>query len=221
MKLNRIIFIVLLAFVGSNAYAQFGVQVGYVYMPSNGNLTLGDWSEFNGTTRNHGVSAGITYDFRIRGSLGMQTSLLYTFAGGTHNEGQRTLAGINGTQTVTSRYQFLELPIRVSYALPVTHYFRFFFFGGPSFSYALNGSSSSYITGQRQQVLGEYRNVFEDFGDRVSPFELRLGGGIGAFYRNFQLKIGYDHGILNQYGGTSRRFNLRRNQFAVSVGYVF
>ena len=226
---TRFILIALLALASSNLYAQFGVQVGYVYMPSNGNLTLGNFNEFSGTTRNHGVSAGITYDFRIRGSIGMQTALLYTFAGGTHNELRQENPPVitgsvqRGTQTVTNRYQFLELPVRVSYSLPVTHYFRFFFFGGPSFSYALNGSSRSRITGpQGQRVLGNYDNVFDTFNDRLSPFELRLGGGIGAFYRQFQVKIGYDHGILNQYSGSIRHRNsLRRNQFAVSFGYVF
>ena len=218
----RFILIALLVLASSNLYAQFGVQVGYVYIPSNGNLTLGNFNEFSGTTRNHGVSAGITYDFRIRGSIGMQTALLYTFAGGTHNEIQREILGFRGTQTVTSRYQFLELPVRVSYSLPVTHYFRFFFFSGPSFSYALNGWSESRITGpQGQRVLPSYNNVYEEFSGHLSPFELRLGGGIGAFYRQFQVKIGYDHGILNQYSGSIRRYNLRRNQFAISFGYVF
>ena len=223
-NLNKFMLIALLAFVSSNAYAQFGVQFGYVYMPSNGNLELGTWNEFSGTTRNHGVSAGISYDFRIRGYLGMQTGLFYTFAGGTHNEHQREIEHFNirGTQTTTSRYQFLELPVRVTYNFPIMPDLSFFFFGGPSFSYALRGHSESRITGAtRQVVLGTYNNIYEDFGDRVSPFELRLGGGLGAFYRNFQIKIGYDHGILNQFGGTTRRFNLRRNQFAVSFGYVF
>jgi len=228
-KTARFILIALLAVVSSNLYAQLGVQLGYVYLPSNGNLTLGaPFGEFSGTTRNHGFQAGLTYEFTLRGELGMQTGLLYTYSGGRVREFGREIAGIRGTQYTSSVYQFLELPLRVSYSLAVTHDFKFFFFGGPSFSYALQGSSlSSRITGLDRQQRFPDRDVYQDFADYLSPFELRAGLGLGVHFQNYRVKFGYDMGILNIYNGEPRnnaqndRFRLRRNQFSFSIGYVF
>ena len=224
-KSARFILIAFLAFAGSNLYAQFGVQVGYVYLPSNGNLTLGSFGEFSGTTRNHGIQAGLTYDFRIRGDLGLQTGLLYTYSGGRTREYFRTIGHVtNATQLTTSSYHFLELPLRVNYWLPLTDELKFFFFGGPSFSYALQGTSTSQFT--VWNIPNEY-NVYQDFADFLSPFELRAGLGLGAQFRNYRVKFGYDMGILNIYNGEPRnnaqgdRFRLRRNQFSFSIGYVF
>ena len=220
----RFILIALLALASSNLYAQFGVQVGYVYMPSNGNLRLGNpWGEFSGTTRNHGFNVGLTYEFRLRGHLGMQTAALYSFAGGRVRE-TRIIDGLNNlpaVQLTVSRYQFLELPVRVTYSLPVTNEFRFFFFGGPSFSYALSGRARSQLGNFFQFNNGEFYNVYEDFGDVLSPFELRVGGGLGVHYQNYRIRIGYDQGLLNLYNGTGRGKSLRRSQFSISFGYVF
>ena len=224
-KPARFILIAFLAFAGSNLYAQLGVQVGYVYLPSNGNLALGRFSEFSGTTRNHGFQTGLTYDFTIRGDLGIQTGLLYTYSGGRTRELRRTIGHVvNATQLTTSSYQFLELPLRVNYWLPLTNELKFLIFGGPSFSYALQGTSTSQFS--VWNIPNEY-NVYQDFADFLSPFELRAGLGLGAQFKNYRVKFGYDMGILNIYNGEPRnnarndRYRLRRNQFSFSVGYIF
>jgi len=225
-KQVHFILIAFLAVFSSNLYAQFGVQAGYTYLPSNGNLTLGSFNEFSGTTRNHGFRAGLTYDFHLKGDLGMQTGLFYAYAGGKTSEPNRTFLPyvVRGIQLTTSAYQFLELPVHVSYSLPVTNEFKFFFFGGPSFAYALQGKSTSQF--KEWNIPDEY-SIYEDFQDFLSPFELKVGGGLGVHYKNYRAKIGYDQGILNIYNGEKRKNDngainkLKRNQISFSVGYVF
>ena len=203
------------------AYAQLGVQVGYVYSPSSGNLTLGTFNEFSGTARCNGFQAGVSYDFSVQGDLGMQVGLQYAYAAGTSREQGRTIMGIQGIQSTTSTYQFLNLPVRVSYSLPVTNHFKFFFFAGPVFSYGISARSKSQIAGVR--LLGEYNNIYKDplFKDVISPFNLEAGGGLGVLYNHFRLSIGYDQGILNLYNGNLSKSKLRRSMLGISVGYVF
>jgi len=223
-KFTRSILPVFLLVFASNLQAQFGVQVGYIYSPSNGNLTLGTSDEFSGTTRNNGFQAGLTYDFKIKGEWGMQAGLLYSYAGGKTREMQRSIGQIYGTQLTTSSYQFIDLPIRASYSLPVTNDFKFFFFAGPVFSYGLSSKSSSQIAGVR--VFNKY-DIYSDFKDEISPFNLKAGGGLGVLYNDFRFSLGYDQGILNLYNGEKRKNlngavnKLKRNQFSVSLAYVF
>ena len=120
-KFTRFGLLAFLLVFASNLYAQLGVQAGYIYAPSKGNLTLGSFNEFSGTSRNSGFSAGLTYDFKIKRDWGMQVGLLYAYTEGKTAEQYRTIFGINNrTQITTSTYQFLDLPIRATYSLPVT-----------------------------------------------------------------------------------------------------
>ena len=223
-KVIRFILIPFFVTLASSSFAQLGMEFGYIYSPSSGNLTLGNDKEFTGTARNNGFQAGLTYDFKLKGELGLQTGLLYSFVGGKTKEESRILGGYpRATQLTTSACQFLDLPIRVTYSLPVTNDFKFFFFGGPVYSYGLSWNSKSHTM---YKPFSEY-SVYKDLKDEVSSFELKVGAGLGVHYDSFRLKIGYDQGILNLYAGEKRKNDngavnkLRRNQFNLTFGYVF
>ena len=67
--------------------------------------------------------------------------------------------------------------------------------------------------------------------DVICRFNLLLGPGLGARYRNFQIKLGYDWGLLNRYnknnkavqlqGGLTPDVKLNTNNFYVMLGLVF
>lgn len=228
-KITRFILFALLLVSTSELYAQFGFQAGYIYSPSKGNLELGTSREISGTSRNNGFQAGITYDFKLKGEFSIQTALLYSFAGGKTKESQRTINGIYGNQTTSATYQFLDLPIRLAYSLPVTNDFKFFFFGGPLLSYGFSGKINEWqIQGRRGNATASEKrepgyDIYntERFRGEISPFNLEVGGGLGVIYNGFRFKAGYDFGLLNLYTGESRKGKLRRNQLAISIGYVF
>ncbi len=230
MKRNKCFcLIVFLIFCIFGLHAQFGIQVGYIYSPTKGNLELGTYKEITGTTRNNGFQAGVTYDFNIKGEFSLQTALLYSYTGGKTKQEQRTINGIYGTQTIWSTFQFLDLPIRLAYNLPVTNDFRFFFFAGPVLSYGFYGKIDEWqIEGRRggsaavEKKKPEY-NIYDSngFKDNISPFNLEVGGGLGVYYHSFRFKIGYDFGILNMYTGSARNGKLRRGQLSVAFGYLF
>ncbi|NDV46530.1 PorT family protein [Paludibacter sp. 221] len=230
-KITRLVFVFILTFLALEASAQLGVQVGYMHTASRGNLTLGNYNEFSGRFLNSGFQAGLTYDFTLKGELSMQTALLYSFVGGNSKEERKTVNNIYGTQTTNTMYQFIDLPIRLAYSLPVTNDFKFFFFGGPVVSYNFSGTVKNW------KIEGEYPNgastslknsdkysIYDRY--KISPWDIRAGAGIGVLYNNFRLKVSYDLGLINLYTGERKNANgdlnkLKRNQLSASIGYIF
>lgn len=231
-KIKRIRLFALVALVGilaPGAYAQLGVEAGYDFLHGKGTLAAGEEGHFSGATRNHGFRVGLTYDFTIKGNLGLHTGVLYSYAAGNVWETDRSLQSFSvyGTMQVRSVYQQLEVPIRVRYDLPVTNDFKFFVFGGPVLGYTLSGqvkdwsfrSSSVSLQGTTTYPRTCPYNVYERYG--LMPFELKLGAGLGVHYKHYVLKFSYDWGLLDQYTRGTASDKVHHNQLNVSVGYVF
>lgn len=232
-QIKFIVLLVLMSFAFLTSYGQLGIQAGYIFSNSNGNLDLGDSKEFTGTFRNNGFQAGLTYDITIKGDLSMQTGILYSFLTGTTEESKNILnITKNGTIKTESTYQYLDLPIRVAYSLPVTNEFKIYFFAGPNLTYGLSGKSKASATGRVGNNLIAYNNmpeynVFKDFKEQILPFDVKLGFGGGVQYKHYRFRAGYDFGLLNQYKGIKRKNDngninkLRRGQLGISLAYIF
>ena len=229
-KMNRmrsIAWAVLIAVGTCGAYAQLGVEVGYDFLHGKGTLAVGDEGHFSGTTRNHGFRAGLTYDFTIKGNLGLHTGVLYSYAASNMLESGRSIKSYPYTGIIRTRsaYQQLEVPIRVRYDLPVTDDFKFFIFGGPVLAYTLSGQVKGWTFRSDNGAfnLTNYENSSYNVYDRyrLMPFELKLGAGLGAHYKHYVLKFSYDWGLLNQYTRGTANDKVHHNQLNVSVGYVF
>lgn len=233
-KISKVLLISLsILFLTANyTYAQLGVQAGYAYSSSKGNLELGTYNEYSGTFRNSGFQGGLTYDFKIDGELGMHTGILYSFFAGKTIEKERTINNIFGNLTTTSNYHFLDLPIRVTYSLPVTNDFKIFFFAGPNLTYNLSGISESVINGkitwseEKSSKNLEQYDVYKDFENDLLRFDLKAGFGGGVQYKQLGFKIGYDFGILNGYTGLVKtnsnndKYKVRRGQLGISIYFL-
>ena len=230
---SKILFISLSVLVLSvhPVRAQLGIQAGYAFTPSKGNLELGTNQEYSGTFRNSGFQGGLTYDFKIKGEFGLHTGILYSIFAGKSTQAETTIYNIKGDLTTTSNYQFLDLPIRVTYSLPVTNDFKIFFFGGPNLTYALSGSSESIIKGTINNTtisrqLRKYDNVYKDFENDIIRFDLKAGVGGGVQYKKLVFKVGYDWGLLNSYTGLieknsdDKKYKLHRGQLGVSLAFL-
>ena len=226
-----LISIAVFIFTVNYTYSQLGIQAGYAYSPSKGNLELGRYGEYSGTFRNSGFQGGLTYDFRIKGELGMHTGVLYSFFGGKTIEKEKIIDNRYGDLTTTSNYHFLDLPIRVTYSLPVTNDLKMFFFGGPNLTYALSGTSESVIKGKLASGTASSKNlkhydVYKDFENDLLRFDLKLGFGGGVQYKQLRFNIGYDFGILNGYTGLvktnsdDKNYKVRRGQLGISLAFL-
>ena len=155
-----------------------------------------------------------TYDInfleKIWGNLGVQPGLRFSYAG-VHDSAE--LLGVLTKSSCAETY--LEVPVFVKYSQD----FRalgFFAFAGPVFSCGLSSQSKTSVNDTSTEI-----NVYE--GDpEYARCDLKLGVGVGVTgLDNFNVKVGYNFGMLNRYTGSLRDLSYHTGVFYVGVGYSF
>ena len=193
----------------SEASAQIGLGLGY-------NL-------FNSMQREEGQKYGnelnglfveATYDFyfleKLWGNLGVQPGLRFSYAG---SQDSAEMLGVFTKSSWAETY--LDVPVFVKYSQEFTD-LGIFAFAGPVFSYGLSSNSKTSVDDVSTKI-----NVYE--GDpEYSRFDLKLGVGVGVTgLDNFNVKVGYNFGMINRYTGSLRDLTYRTGVFYVGIGYVF
>ena len=92
----------------------------------------------------------------------------------------------------------------------------FFVFAGPVFSCGLSSNSKTTVNEVSTKI-----NVYE--GDpEYGRFDMKLGVGVGVTgMDSFNVKVGYNIGMLNRYTGNVRDLSYRTGVFYVGIGYFF
>ncbi|MCL2596913.1 MAG: PorT family protein [Paludibacter sp.] len=199
-KIIFITFFVMIICTG-NVFAQFGVNVGY-------SLNSMNYSEFGGKQNMNGFLAGLTYDLRIKQSdWYIFSGLNYSQYGRTNTE-QKPL----GRWKYSYRHSFLEMPIHAAFVMEVLDDMKISLSAGPKFSYALLGTQTVKPPDANETKI----NIYDK---NTSPFNVLLGFDIGAQYKHFRFRIGYDAGILNQSSKIDTKAN--RSGISLSLGYIF
>ena len=197
-----------------DAKAQLGIGVGYNYL--NTTERLADESDDESLD---GFYVEATYDLNFLnaewGTLGLQPALRYTFGGEVESE---RILGVNVKASFTEHY--LDIPVNVKYGYDVLpSKLKIYAFAGPVFSLGLSSVMS--ISGDNSKVK---TNLYEesDYG----RFDLKLGLGAGVTVaEKFNVKLGYNIGLLNRYTGEQVRndYKYRRHTgvFYLGVGFNF
>ena len=172
-----------------------------------------EYGQKNGNELN-GFFVEATYDInfleKIWGNLGVQPGLRFSYAG-VHDSAE--LLGVLTKSSWAETY--LEVPVFVKYSQD----FRalgFFAFAGPVFSCGLSSQSKTSVNDTSTEI-----NVYE--GDpEYARCDLKLGVGVGVTgLDNFNVKVGYNFGMLNRYTGSLRDLSYHTGVFYVGVGYSF
>ena len=164
---------------------------------------------------------GAAYDVMFANSLGVSLGLDYALTFGDK------IPKIMGWSfdNVTHNIHTLELPIRLVYEYPIEDDISVFAFAGPKLAFDLAWKGKETYGNITKKV-----DVYDK--DVIYRFNLLLGPGLGARYRNFQIKLGYDWGLLNRYnknnkfalpkdGGFTPDIKINNNNFYVMLGLVF
>ena len=148
------------------------------------------------------------------GTLGIEPGLRYTF--GAEAE-QEEILGIKTRASLTEHY--LDIPVHVKYGYEVLpSKLSVHAFAGPVFSVGL----ASTIKASADNTTVKTNNYEDsDYG----RFDLKIGLGAGiTIAERFNIKVGYNFGLLNRYTGEQvddYKYKAHTGVFYVGAGFNF
>lgn len=219
LKKIMLLFVVAVFSVSLTAQNKLSVNLGYL----NSNTTIKSsvtGMQLSTEAPSNGFVVGAAYDVMFANSLGVSLGLDYTL---TFGDKKLQIQGLSANST-TYNIHTLELPIRLVYEYPIEDDISVFAFAGPKLAFDLAWKG--------KETYGSITKTFDMYDeDVIHRFNLLLGPGLGARYKNFQIKLGYDWGLLNRYnknnkavqlkGGLTPDVKLNTNNFYVMLGLVF
>ena len=198
----RILTVTLLSLLISGVYAQtekktpavkpevpktkvYRVEAGYTQP-----LRYGDKVS---NTLLHGISLGGTVEYPFKKNIGLVTGLKYSYLFGSKTQLYPNYAEANYSYTGHS----LDVPVRLSYTVPIFWGLKLFGFAGPNFNVGLaqntdvvyrdddNTATAPYVTGGK----------FNLYNTELNRFSIQFGAGGGIQWKDYRLKAGYDWGL--------------------------
>ena len=213
MKKFYFILVAAAMFVAVDAKAQLGVGVGYNLL--NTTTTVADESESSSL---NGFYIETAYNFNLLdeqwGTLGIEPGIRYTFAGESE---KAELYGVKVRSSVAEHY--LDIPVQVKYGYEViSSKLNINAFAGPIFSIGL----ASMVKGSTDDSVVK-ANAYKD--SDYGRFDLKIGVGVGVdLFEKFNVKVGYNFGLLNRYTGEQideYKYKIHTGVFYVGLGYNF
>ncbi len=234
--------VVLLAFGTANVSARVGLEAGYLnstfHSDMSGHKATGD--PFNG------FRIGLSSDSKIVAGLSIRSGLGYSYM--SHSDESKMNVLLTDL-TLNNRQveQYLDLPIHLSYGFSLFKIVKIFVYGGPRLVLGLSSKNMTDLSGTvfgignvsgnfeynfyrnkissdnlSDEIMTLVNNNLADTG-KESRFDVEMGVGLGVeLFNVLTVKGGYDWGLINRYTGTYAEDNaLKRNQFHVSVGFLF
>lgn len=216
-------------FLAVDANAQLGVGVGY----NHGTTTtrIGNESDSDGLD---GFYLEATYDWNFLdrgwGMLSLQPGVRLSYMGEYDSE---EVLGVLTKESFNETY--FDIPVHVKYSYDLGA-IRLSAFAGPVFSFGLTSatkvSADDYMwkyhnyTGKTvTKGDGSSSSSKPETGPEYGRFDLKLGLGVGAtFMEKFNVKLGYNIGMLNRYTGeqvADTKYKMHTGVFYVGLGFNF
>ncbi|HOS46962.1 MAG TPA: porin family protein [Paludibacter sp.] len=202
MKIKSIVTAALLA-LAVNLSAQVGFQAGY--------------ANVNEVTKNtsgalNGFVIGPVSGYNLMQNLDLRFGVLYNLL-------LKTEDGVLGTSTYSGH--FVDVPVQAQYSFEVAPSLKIFAFAGPTINFGIAQQTVTKV-GSGDNVVKNTVNLYDidvnnDEKSDLSRFDIKLGLGAGARYDKFELRVGYDWGMLDM--NTTDPIVLHRNQLTAAVVY--
>ncbi len=212
MKKHLIISLISLFFIASmSLFAQkYAIEIGYSN-PSRFGTTVSP-------TYFYGGHIGGTTSFELKKNVSLLTGALYSFV--YSNKLQAYVYPEN--VRYKTQGHFLDIPIQLTYSLPVNKNLKFFGFGGPKINIGLGQrqetiSSLSYLVNDPLYIESSTKDLYS--ASLLNRLNLQIGIGGGIQWKNYQLKSGFDWGITNL--NKLNTGNQYQRGWYVTFGYEF
>ncbi len=211
--------VLFLLFTSSAIQAQgWGVQLGFIQNTTR--EKRGSDSKFTPNPTLNGFKTGIFHEHDFYKGLGISYGLNYSFLA----DQTPFVKATNGLYSTAEKSiaQYIDLPIGLQYKLSIAQELYLVFNVGPTLSYGItNDTESVQKILDRENVTN--KNKYDNYYQR---FDILLGGSIGIQYKKYQIRGGYDWGLLNLFqteydSSTSQNLFAHRNEWNIRLIYNF
>lgn len=168
---------------------KYRAEVGYGQLYRYGNFIV--------KSPYHAIQTGVKVEFPTRNGFGIETGLKYSYA-----FGKREQLYIH-TDTAFFNYSghLIDVPIRLTYTLPIFWGLKLFGYAGPNFNVGLSQKSEVKFTPKKSEQPNPLPyptpGTYDLYRTELNRFAIQLGAGGGVQWKNYRLRSGYDWGINN------------------------
>lgn len=201
--LKKFILAVLLVISTGISAQTFGIRAGYINSAETGavkvdGFQVGPVAEFGFANKMFGIQYGVIYNYLAR-----------------------KYDGVVGTNYYTGH--LLDVPVRLKIGFPVMPDLTVFAAAGPKFNFGLAQHTVNKTIVFNSEVITDIDRYKTDINNDdindLKRFDVQAGIGGGIEFRNIQLLVEYDWGLLNLDSRQDKTLN--RNQLSASIVYAF
>jgi hypothetical protein len=210
-KSLKINILILLSAISLCANAQkYAIQGGYVNPIRYGSNVS--------STFYYGGQIGGTVNFDLKNNMSLLTGALYNFVYANKIQGYPSTTSV----TYKTYGHFLDIPVHFMYSIPLFKNVKIFGYAGPNINIGLSQkqetiSTLTYPETNPLYIPNDKKDLYTN--SILNRFNLQIGTGGGVQWKKYQIKSGYNFGILNL--DKVNTTNQYQNGWFVSFVYEF
>jgi len=157
----------------------------------------------------NGFKAGLTTEYPIQNNLSLLTGVLYNFVYSDKLQ-------VYGNSTYVFKSvsgHFINIPVQIAYSLPVSNDLKFIGYAGPTVNFGISQVMSTLST--VASLTTKYSE--QQYVSNLNQLDLQIGLGLGVQWKKYQVKAGYDYGLLNINRLTTGNLNQKGWYVSLSV----
>lgn len=166
-----------------------------------------------------GFFGGLGVDFNIVNSLSINSGLFFTQKGCKTDDTDMDIEGYPIDANARFTMNFIELPVYLSYRLPLNLESSLQVFFGPYFDYGVYGKATADVKFKGElhgEKVSQSMDLFDDDYD-FKRFHVGLGLGAAYTWSRFSVGLSYQWGMTEVVADAESYWN----NFNISVGYNF
>ena len=145
----------------------------------------------------HAIQAGFKVEFPIKSGFGIETGLKYSYVLGKREQ----IYAHADTAFFNYSGHLIDVPVRLTYTLPIFWGLKIFGYAGPNFNVGLSQKSEVAFTpkktDQPNPLSYPIPGTYDLYQTELNRFAIQLGAGGGVQWKNYRLRSGYDWGVNN------------------------
>lgn len=212
-----------LTFIGVNAQSTTDsvAKPAVKYRAELGYGQIYRYGDYIVTSPYHIIRAGGNVEIPLKSGFGVETGLKYSFAIGKREQyyqrGDIAFADYSG--------HLLDIPVRITYTLPIFWGMKLFAYAGPNFNIGLTLSEERKNTIRTRKADEQQPNylptpgIYNLYDSDLKRFTFQLGTGGGIQWKSLRLRSGYDWGLNSI--GTNKERPERLRGWHVAFEYEF